>query len=134
MHSPHSPQKICIGLKWMFIAQFFKASSLKNKIRPITLIVWVLGRVEKTQKRVRKIKKYFFCFKQIWKCDTCFSIHFSRAFQKYSFQVCSFSPKKGMAYFIFLSKDRTFSALYPTLCIKKKLTKILYSLKVTKFH
>ena len=34
----------------MFIAEFFKASSLK-KNRPITLIVWVLGSVEKNAKK-----------------------------------------------------------------------------------
>ena len=56
------PQRIAIGLKCMFIAQFFKASSLKKKIRSITFIVWVLGRVEKNA-----------------------YTHFSRAFQKYSF-------------------------------------------------
>ena len=75
------PYKIGIGLKCMFIAKFFKASSLK-KIRWITFLVWVLGRVEKN---VEKCKKYFFCLKQLLKCDTCFYIHFSRAFQKYSF-------------------------------------------------
>ena len=53
------PLSIDIGLTCMFIAQFFKASSLK-KIEPITLIVWVLRRVEKMPKRVKKCKKYFF--------------------------------------------------------------------------
>ena len=45
--------------------------------------------------------KIFFLFKQISKCDTCFYTHFSRAFQKYSFQICSFSHKKVMGYFRF---------------------------------
>ena len=49
----------------MFIAQFFKASSLK-KIRSITFIVWVPGRVEKNAKKGKKN-------------DTCFYTHFSRA-------------------------------------------------------
>ena len=42
----------------MFIAQFFKASSLK-KIKSITLTVWVLGRVEKNVKKKgnKKCKK-----------------------------------------------------------------------------
>ena len=44
----------------MFIAQFFKASSLK-KIRSIFLIVWVLGRpVEKSPKKGKTCKKLFF--------------------------------------------------------------------------
>ena len=49
------------GLKYMFIAQFFKASSLK-KINPITFIVWVLGSwLKKCQKkRVKKSKNLFF--------------------------------------------------------------------------
>ena len=45
----------------MFIAQFFKASSLK-KIRQITLIVWVLRRVKKMPKKVKKNEENFFCF------------------------------------------------------------------------
>ena len=44
----------------MCIAQFANASSLK-KIRPITLIVWMLWRVEKNaKKKVRKMKKKLF--------------------------------------------------------------------------
>ena len=36
-------------------------------------------------RKVKKCKKYFFCLKQISKCDTCFYIHFSRAIPlKYS--------------------------------------------------
>ena len=45
----------------MFIVQFFKASS-QEKIRPITLIVWVLGRVEKMPKKGQKVKKIYFLF------------------------------------------------------------------------
>ena len=42
----------------MFIAQFFIASSKKN-IRPIILIVWVLGRVKKMPKKGSlKVKKF----------------------------------------------------------------------------
>ena len=48
------PYRIGTGLK------FFMASAMK-KIRPITLIVWALGRVKKnTEKKVKKMKKYFF--------------------------------------------------------------------------
>ena len=44
----------------MFIAQFFMGSSKKN-IRPITLIVWVLGRVKKMPKKgpTNEKKKFF---------------------------------------------------------------------------
>ena len=49
----------------MFIAQFFKASTLK-KIRSITLIVWVLGRVEKNAKKGQtNVKKKIFVKKNI---------------------------------------------------------------------
>jgi len=58
---PPPPRKmsnrIGIVLKCMCIAQFANCGSL-GKIRPITLIVWVLGRVEKNAKKgVRKMKK-----------------------------------------------------------------------------
>ena len=105
----------------MFIAQFFKASSLK-KNRSITFIVWVLGRVEKDAKKDQKnVKNIFFCLKKISKCDICFYTHFSRPFQKYRFQIiCSFSHKKIMGYFrFFLTHSGLFTALKPTLCIKK---------------
>ena len=59
---------------------------LKKKIRPITLIVSVLGRVKKCLKKGQKNEKnILFFFKQISKCDTCFYMHLTRAFQKYSF-------------------------------------------------
>ena len=63
--------------------------------------------------------KIFFCLTQISKCDTCFYTHFSRAFQKYSFQICNFSHK-------------LFNVLYPTLCVKKKFTKESFKLLVMK--
>ena len=46
---------------------------------------------------------------------------FSRAFQKYRFQICSFSHKKVIGYFKFFSQTGLFSALYPTLWIFKKI-------------
>ena len=52
----------------------------EEKIIPITLIVWALGRVEKCFKKGQQN------FKQISKCDTCFYVHFSRAFQKKFFR------------------------------------------------
>ena len=108
----------------MFIAQFFKASSLK-KIRSITFMVWVLGRVEKNaKKKVKKMLTFFFCLKQILKCDSCFYTYFSRAFQKYSFHICSFSHKKVIGYFrVFFTHSGLLTALYPTLCMKKKFFK-----------
>ena len=47
------------------------------------------------------LKIFLFCFKHISKCGTCFYIHFSRAFQKLGFQICSFSHKKVMGYLDF---------------------------------
>ena len=59
----------------------FQGQLIENKIRSITFLVWVLGRVKKISKKVKKnVKNNFFFFKQISKCDTCFYIHFSRAF------------------------------------------------------
>ena len=40
---------------------------------------------KKGLKKGKKMKKIFVCFKQISQCDTCFYMHFSRTFQKYSF-------------------------------------------------
>ena len=66
------------------------------------------------------------------KYDTCFYIYFSRAFQ-----ICSFSRKKVMDYFRFFTlKTRLFSALNPTLCIKKnyKITFKLLFIESHNFH
>ena len=114
------PKRIGIGLKCMFIAQFYKTSLLK-KIRPITLIVWALGWVEKMpKKRLQKCKrKIGFSFKQISKCNTCIFIHFSRAFQKYNFYICSFSHKKVMGYFRFFYTVWNFYCPVPYPSIKK---------------
>ena len=69
-----------------------------KKIRPITLIVWMLCRVEKNEKIVLKnVKTFIFSNK----CNTCFYTPFSRAFLKYSFWNCSFSHKTVMSYFRF---------------------------------
>ena len=58
---------------------FFKDSSVK-KIRPITLIVWVLGKVEINAQK--NVKIFLFCFEQISNCDTCFNINFFESFSK----------------------------------------------------
>ena len=107
--------------------------------KSITFIVWVLGRVEKNaKKKVKKCKKYLlFCLKQISKCDTCFDIHFSMAFQKYSFQVCSFSHKKVMGYLKFFYTLQTFyrPVFYPMHKKNSQKNPLNYFLlKVKKFH
>ena len=70
-------------------------------------------------------KIFLFCFKQISTYDTCFYIHFSRAFKNYNFRSVDL-----------VTKPVPYLA---TLCIEKKI--ILqrnplnfYSLKVTTFH
>ena len=77
------------------------------------------------QKKDQKSDEIFFCLKQISKCDTCFYTHFSRAFQKYSFQICSFSHKKFMGYILdlYFYTLRTFyrPVLYP---MHKKVSKM----------
>ena len=55
------------------------------KKRPITLIIWVLGRVEKMPEKVQKKRKIFFFVKNKYKSVTHVStiyMHFSRV--KYS--------------------------------------------------
>ena len=62
----------------------FQGQLIEKKIRSITFIVWVLGRVDKNTLKKSKNMLKIFIFK-ISKCDTCVYTHFSRAFQKYSF-------------------------------------------------
>ena len=58
----------------------FQSQVIAKKIRSVTFIVWVLGRVEKKAKKSsKKCKKYIFL--NISKCDTCFYIYFSKNFQ-----------------------------------------------------
>ena len=71
---------------------------LKEKIRPIILKMSKIG-----SKKIKNI----FCFKQISKCDTCFYMHFSRAFQKNSYRSVAFVTKKILAILDFFT-DRTF--------------------------
>ena len=42
------------NLRFIFIAQFFMSSSL-NRIRPLSLMVWILGGFGKKEKKIRKI-------------------------------------------------------------------------------
>ena len=61
----------------------FQGQLIEKITRSITFIVWVLRRIEKNAKKGKKnCKNIFFGLKQISKFDTCFYIHFSRAFQK----------------------------------------------------
>ena len=73
------------------------------------------GRVKKILKRVKKLKTYFFCFKQISKCNTCNSKkNISRNFQKYNFQICSLVTKSYGLFCIFLQTGLSFRHV-PTL-------------------
>ena len=67
------------------------------------------------QKRVKKVKDIFFCFKQISKCDTCFYMNFSRALQKYRLIAVALVTKKLWAILDFFLQIRLFSAMYPNL-------------------
>ena len=72
------------------------------------------------KKKSKNVKKKKFCLRQISKCDTCFYTHFSRAFQKYSFyRSVALVIKKLWANLDFFTHSGLFTALYPTLCIKK---------------
>ena len=105
--------------------QVFQGPLIEIKLDRTFITFIVLGRVEKNaKKRQKKCKKYFF-FKQLSKCDTCFYAHFSRAFLKYSFQICSFSPKKVMGYLRFFYILRFFYRPAPYLRHKKNYQKIL---------
>ena len=75
----------------------FQGQFKKNKIRLITLIVWVLGRVKKMPKKGKKMKKIFFFVLNKYQsvlCDTCFYVHFSRAFKKIVFRSVALITKK----------------------------------------
>ena len=93
----------------MFIAQFFKASSLKKKLDRSLLQLGCQGGLKKCLKKSKKnVKNIFFCLKQISKCDTCFYTHFSyELFQ------------------IFFYTLQTFYRPVPYPMRKKKLQKIL---------
>ena len=46
-------------------SQICQDQLIEKKIRSITFLVWVLGRVKKMPKKVKKCKKYFFGLKPI---------------------------------------------------------------------
>ena len=76
------------------------------------------------KERFRKMKKTFFCCKQISKCDTSFYIHFLRGlFQNIGFRSVAIVPKK---LWTILDKKTGLKNF-------KKFFKLLF-LKVTKFH
>jgi len=69
-----------------FHSPIMQGQLMKN-IRLITFKVWVPGRVEKKAKKWSKnVKNISFSMEQISKCDTCFFIHFSRAFKSLVFR------------------------------------------------
>ena len=82
----------------MFIAQLFKANLLK-KIRSVIFIVWVLGKVEKNQKKTVKNAR----------CNTCFLILFSSAFKNKGFRYLAEVTN------LLFTQTGLFSALYPAL-------------------
>jgi len=96
---------------------FFKASSLK-KIRPITLIVWVLARNEKNcQKHGRKNVKNFFLFYTNKKVCHMFFKDFSKIL---FLDLKLFRQKKFWAIFeIFFTQTVLFTATYPTYALIK---------------
>ena len=102
------------GLEGMFIAKFFKASLLKKKIRPITLIVLALGKVEKRQQQKKGNKMYFlFCFlKQIsWHVSTFI---FQGLFKNIIFRSVALVTKNLWAILVFFYTDRTFFRPVPS--------------------
>ena len=64
-------------------SQIFKRPAIEEN-RPITLIVWVLGRVEKKMpgKGQKSEKNNYFCFKQIFKSVTHVSVFIFKGFLK----------------------------------------------------
>ena len=67
------------------------------------------------------MKNFFFWFKQISKCYTCFYIHFSRAFQTYSFAIFSCSYKNVMGFLkFFFSKTGLFPLYTQPYALKRK--------------
>ena len=84
--------------------------------------------VEKTP-FVKKMKKYFFVLN---KNESVSVSIFQELFRNIVYRYVAFVTILDL-----FSKDRTFSTLYPTLCIQKEFTKNplnFYSLKVTKFQ
>ena len=95
---------------------------LKEKqIRPITLIVWVLGRVDKKCQKKGSKKLNFFL--QISKCDICFA--FFKGFSKIQFldQIFSFSHKKSQGLFKIFLHTKVFYCPAPYIRHIKKFTK-----------
>ena len=71
----------------------------------------------------KRKKVFLFCFKQISKCDQCFYIHFSRDRKNIVFRSVTLGIKKLWAILDFFTETGLLTALYPTLCIKKKIYK-----------
>ena len=116
----------------MFKAQYFMANSKKKKNSPITIIVWVLGRVEKMPKKgAKKGNKIFFCFKQISKCDRFSTCIFQGLFKHIVF----ISVALVIGYFRFFHRPDFFRPVPYLINKKKHLNPLNYhSLKVAKFY
>ena len=106
------------------IAQFFKASSLKKKIRSIAwmlgimIIIWILGRVEKIPKK--SLKK---CFKNsiLYKYQSVTHVSTSIVqglFKNIVFRSVALVIKKLWAFLGFFLHRPDFTDMYPTLCMK----------------
>ena len=110
----------------LLVTQIFKANSLK-KIRPKTLIAWMLERVEKKMtKKGKKCKKYYF-----------FVLNKYQSLTHVSTSIYSFRNITFLGYFRFFLHRPDFLMPCTTLVIKKNFTKNpfnFFSLKVTKFH
>ena len=143
------PERIGIGLKCMlFIAQFFKANSLKKKIRSITIILWVLGSFQICSFSHKKVMGYFrfffthsglftalyptLCVKK--KLQKILQITIYEKSKNFTVIVSQMRVFRSVALVIkklwaildfFFTHSRLFTALYPTLCVKKKTKNIL---------
>ena len=88
----------------------FQGQLKVKKIRPITLIVWVLGRVEKnSKKKVKKMKKIFFFvlnkYQSVTHVSTCI---FQGLLKKIVFRSVALVTKKLWTILDFFFTDRTF--------------------------
>ena len=109
------------GLKYMFIAVFFKASS-KKKIKLIIFIVWFLRRIDKMPKKGSwKWKKYFFVLNKYHSVTHVSTWIFQGLFKYIVFGPVALVTKKLWALRFFFYRSDFFSGLYPTPLIKKNI-------------
>jgi len=105
---------------------------LKEKKRPKTLIVWVLGRVEKKiPKKSQKLKKYFFVlnkFQSVTHVSTC---NFQGLFKNIVFRSVALVTKKFWANFRFFFHRPNF---FPPSTLPYKLKKIFFIKKSINYY